>query len=212
MNMIIRPVLPDFSALQADNWLMIANYSILIIITVLASLGVSTFAANKWNGNKGKTALGFIAVTLIFTVLLICFFGCTAITVRGIIFCLILLVSSYSDIRTRECSDWLHVMILIAAFIGCDFANLPNMFVSAMFVGGIMLMTLLISNCDIGGADIKCAVACSFLLGLERGIIALVGSMLTALLFNAFKDKEKRRGGFPLIPYLTAGYLAVYLI
>ena len=47
MNMIIRPVLPDFSALQADNWLMIANYSILIIITVLASLGVSTFAANK---------------------------------------------------------------------------------------------------------------------------------------------------------------------
>ena len=212
MNMIIRPVLPDFSALQADNWLMIANYSILIILTVLASLGVSTFAANKWNGNKGKTALGFIGITLIFTLLLICFFGCTAITVRGIIFCLILLVSSYSDIRTRECSDWLHVMILIAAFIGCDFANLPNMFVSAMFVGGIMLMTLLIFNCDIGGADIKCAVACSFLLGLERGIIALVGSMFTALLFNAFKDKEKRRGGFPLIPYLTAGYLAVYLI
>ena len=94
MNMIIRPVLPDFSALQADNLLMIANYSILIIITVLASLGVSTLAANKWNGNKGKTALAFIAVTLIFTLLLICFFGCSAITVRGIIFCLILLVSS----------------------------------------------------------------------------------------------------------------------
>ena len=212
MNMMIRPVIPDISNFSFDNWLAIANIFILIAFAVLAAFCVSKFAANKWDGNKGKTALGFIGITIAFTVLLIYFFGCSAITVRGIIFCLILLLSSYSDIRTRECSDWLHVMIVIAAFIGCDFANLPMMIVSAMFVGGIMLMTLLIANCDIGGADIKCAVACSFLLGLERGIIALVGGMLIAILLNAFKDKEKRRVGFPLIPYLTAGYLAVYLI
>ena len=212
MNMMIHPVIPDISNFSIDNWLVMANIVILIAFSVLAAFCVSSFAAHQWKGSKGKTALGFIGITIAFTILLICFFGCTAITVRGIIFCLILLLSSYSDIRTRECSDWLHVMIVIAAFIGCDFASLPMMIVSAMFVGGIMLMTLLIANSDIGGADIKCAVACSFLLGLERGIIALVGGMLIAILLNAFKDKEKRRGGFPLIPYLTAGYLAVYLI
>ena len=212
MNMMIRPVIPDISKFSTDNWLMLANVFILIALSVLAAFCVSSFAANKLSGSKGKTALGFIGSTLVFTVLLICFFGCSAITVRGVIFCLILLLSSYSDIRTRECSDWLHVMIVIAAFIGCDFANLPMRLVSAMFVGGIMLMTMLIANCDIGGADIKCAVACSFLLGFEKGVIALVGGMLLAVLLNAFKSKEKRRGGFPLIPYLTVGYLAVYLI
>ena len=212
MNMMIRPVIPEISNFSVDNWLAVSNVVILIAFSVLAAFCVSSFAAHQWKGSKGKTALGFIGITIAFTMLLICFFGCTAITVRGIIFCLILLLSSYSDIRTRECSDWLHVMIAIAAIIGCDFANLPMMIVSAMFVGGIMLMTILIANSDIGGADIKCAVACSFLLGLERGIIALVGGMLIAILLNAFKDKEKRRGGFPLIPYLTAGYLAVYLI
>ena len=212
MNMMIRPVIPDISHFTFDNWLTITNIFVIIAFSVLAAFCVSAFAANKWKGSKGKTALGFIGITLAFTVLLICFFGCSAITVRGIIFCLILLLSSYSDIRTRECSDWLHVMIVIAAFIGCEFASLPMMLVSAMFVGGIMLMTLLIANCDIGGADIKCAVACSFLLGFEKGIIALVVGMLLAVLLNAFKDKEKRRGGFPLIPYLTVGYLAVYLI
>ena len=212
MNMMIRPVIPDISNFSVDNWLAVSNVVILIAFSVLTAFCVSSFAAHQWKGSKGKTALGFIGITIAFTMLLICFFGCTAITVRGIIFCLILLLSSYSDIRTRECSDWLHVMIVIAAFIGCNFANLPMMIVSAMFVGGIMLMTIIIANSDIGGADIKCAVACSFLLGLERGIIALVGGMLIAILLNAFKDKEKRRGGFPLIPYLTAGYLAVYLI
>lgn len=212
MNMMIRPVIPDISNFSVDNWLVLANLVILMAFSVLAAFCVSLFAANKWSGSKGKTALGFIGITIVFTIFLVYFFGCTAITVRGIIFCLILLLSSYSDIRIRECSDWLHVMIVIAAFIGCDFANLPMMIVSAMFVGGIMLMTLLIANCDIGGADIKCAVACSFLLGFEKGVIALVGGMLIAVLFNAFKSKEKRRGGFPLIPYLTVGYLAVYLI
>ena len=73
-------------------------------------------------------------------------------------------------------------------------------------------MTMLITNCDIGGADIKFAVACSFLLGFEKGVVAFVGGMLLAVLLNAFKTKEKRRGGFPLIPYLTVCYLAVYLL
>ncbi len=212
MNVMIRPMIPDISTFSTENWLALANVLVLIALSSLAAFSVSSFAAKKWGGAKGKTALGFIGITLAFTVLLICFFGCTAITVRGIIFCLVLLLSSYSDVRTRECSDWLHVMIVIAAFIGCDFAKLPMMFVSAMFIGGILLMAILIADCNIGGADVKCAVACSFLLGFEKGVVAFVGGMLLAVLLNAFKSKEKRRGGFPLIPYLAVSYLAVFLI
>ncbi len=209
---MVRPIIPDFSNITSDNWLIIANAAVIIISVALSAYFISSFAARKWNGNKGKTAFGFIGISLIFALALIYFFGCSAITVRGIIFSLILLLASYSDIKTRECSDWIHVMILIASFIGCNFNNLPNMFISAMFTGGVLLMTLFLPSSDIGGADIKCAVACSFLLGIERSVIALVGSMLLAVLLNAFKDKDTRRNGFPLIPYLTVGYLAVYLI
>lgn len=212
MKMIVNPVIPTIPNLSVNNWLMIINIFILIASSVLAAFCISSFATNKWKGNKVKTAFGFISISLIFTLLLICFFGCTAITVRGIIFCLILLLSSYSDIHARECSDWLHVMIVIAAFIGCDFSNLPTMFIAAMFVGGIMLMTVLLTKCDIGGADVKCAFACSFLLGFEKSIIALVAGLLLAVLSNAFKSKTERQKGFPLIPYLTVGYLAVYFM
>ena len=212
MKMNINPVIPTIANFSINNWLMVINAFILITFSILAAFCISSFATNKWKGNKFKTTSGFVSITLIFTALLICFFGCTAITVRGIIFCLILLLSSYSDIHTRECSDWLHVMIVIAAFIGCDFTKLPTMFIAAMFVGGILLMTVLLSNCDIGGADIKCAVACSFLLGFEKSIIALVAGLLLAVLSNAFKSKTERQKGFPLIPYLTVGYLAVYFM
>lgn len=94
MNMMILPVIPDISNFSVDNWLSVANIFIIIAFAVLAAFCVSKFAANKWDGNKGKTALGFIGITIAFTILLIYFFGCSAITVRGIIFCLILLLSS----------------------------------------------------------------------------------------------------------------------
>ena len=208
MSMISK-VMPNFLLFPPDTLKFYVNAMLLIVLSGLVAFFISRFAAHQWKGNKNKTAIGFVSITVAFTVLLLAFFGCSAITVRGIIFCLILLFSSYSDIKTRECSDWLHVMIVIAAFIGCDIARLPMMFAAAMFVGGLMLMTLLLTNSPLGGADIKCAIACSFLLGFEKGIIALIGSLLIAIVLNAFKDKTK---GFTLIPYLTAGYLAVYLI
>lgn len=211
--MMIRPIMPDFSAFTADGYVGIANCLIILISTALAAYLVSAYAAKRFKGNKQTTALGFIGIAVCFAVLLICFFGCTAVTVRGIIFCIILILSSYSDIRTRECNDWLHVMIVTAAFIGCEFSNLANMFVSAMFTGGIMLLTALITDCKkVGGADIKFAAACSFLLGLEKSIIALIVGMISAVIINLCRGKEKRKSGFPLIPYIAAGYLAAYLI
>lgn len=190
----------------------ILNALILIAFSLLSAFCVGLYATKKWGGSKLKNNLGFTGIILAFSVLSICFFGLSAITVRGIILCLILLFASFSDIKTRECSDWLHVMILIAAFIGCNFNNLPNMILSAVFVWLIIFVTVVISKSNIGGADLKCATACAFLLGFEKGIVGLTVGMLLSVLFNAFKKEENREEGFPLIPYLTAGYLAVYLI
>ena len=101
-------------------------------------------------------------------------------------------------------------MIVIAALIGTELSSIPYMLLSGVFIGGLMLLPVLLTKSDIGGADIKMAAACSFLMGLNRGIIGLLVGTVLAVGFNIFKkDKSK---GFPMIPYLAVGYMAAFFI
>lgn len=209
--MMIRPILPRFYEIDLTNKVgFIVSTVLMTLSVVLIALLVGRFAAGKFDGNKKKTALCFIGVTALTTLALICFFGCAAITVKGIVLSLILVFSSYEDIKKRECDDYLHLMIVIAAFIGTDLSSIPNMLLSGLFAGGLMLLTMLITKSNVGGADIKMAAACSFLLGLSRGVIGLLAGMILAVVVNVFKKDKKK--GFPMIPYLAAGYMAAYFI
>ncbi|MBQ6183300.1 MAG: prepilin peptidase [Clostridia bacterium] len=209
--MMIRPILPRFYEIDLTNKVgFIVSTVLMTLSVVLIALLVGRFAAGKFDGNKKKTALCFIGVTALTTLALICFFGCAATTVKGIVLSLILVFSSYEDIKKRECDDYLHLMIVIAAFIGTDLSSIPNMLLSGLFAGGLMLLTMLITKSNIGGADIKIAAACSFLLGLSRGVIGLLAGMILAVVVNVFKKDKKK--GFPMIPYLAAGYMAAYFI
>jgi prepilin signal peptidase PulO-like enzyme (type II secretory pathway) len=209
--MMIRPILPRFYEIDLTNKVgFIVSTVLMTLSVVLIALLVGRFAAGKFDGNKKKTALCFIGVTALTTLALICFFGCAAITVKGIVLSLILVFSSYEDIKKRECDDYLHLMIVIAAFIGTDLSSIPNMLLSGLFAGGLMLLTMLITKSNIGGADIKMAAACSFLLGLSRGVIGLLAGMILAVVVNVFKKDKKK--GFPMIPYLAVGYMAAYFI
>ena len=210
MPMMIRPIIPHIYNFDVINIGFIISAVLMLTAAVIAALLSARYAAGAFKGNKKKTALCFVGIAVFVTLALICFFGCAAITVKGIIFALILLFSSYEDIKKRECDDYLHLMIVIAAFVGTELSSMPNMFISAMFVGGLMLFTMLMTKSNIGGADIKMAAACSFLLGIRRGIICLVIGMILEIAFNIWwKDKKK---GFPMIPYLAVGYMAAYFI
>ena len=214
MTSMIRPIiprLPNFYEITASNQIaFIVTSTLMLISVVLVALLVGRFAAGKYDGNKKKTALCFIGISAFVTILLLCFFGSAATTVKGIILSLILAFSSYEDIKKRECEDYLHLMVVIAAFIGTELSSLPNMIISALFAGGLMLLTMLITKSNIGGADIKMAAACSFLLGLNRGVIGLLVGMILAVVFNVFKKDKKK--GFPMIPYLAVGTMAAYFI
>lgn len=209
--MMIRPILPRFYEIDLTNKVgFIVSTVLMTLSVVLIALLVGRFAAGKFDGNRKKTTLCFIGVTALTTLALICFFGCAATTVKGIVLSLILVFSSYEDIKKRECDDYLHLMIVIAAFIGTDLSSIPNMLLSGLFAGGLMLLTMLITKSNVGGADIKMAAACSFLLGLSRGVIGLLAGMILAVVVNVFKKDKKK--GFPMIPYLAAGYMAAYFI
>lgn len=212
MNMMIRPILPYYSSMTQADGFTVVSMLLLLIGAVFAAFCIAMYAANGQQGEKRKTVLLFMGITAIVTVTMLCFFGCAAVTVRGIILCLILLYSSYSDIRIRECSDYLHLMIVIAAFIGCKAAELPAMILGGVLVGAVMLVPLLTGNRTLGGADIKCSAACAFLLGLKRGLIGLTAGLLLAVIINSIKNRKKKDKSFPLLPYLSVGFTAAYFI
>lgn len=103
-------------------------------------------------------------------------------------------------------------MIVIAAFIGTDMAALPGMLLSALLVGGIMLITTVITKSQIGGADIKFSAACAFLLGIKQGFAGLMLGLIASIIVNIIKNRKKKTEGFPLIPYLAAGFMAAYFM
>ena len=212
MNMMIRPILPYYSSMTQADGFTVVSMLLLLIGAVFAAFCIAMYAANGQQGEKRKTILLFMGITALVTVAMLGFFGCAAVTVRGIILSLILLYSSYSDIRTRECSDYLHLMIVIAAFIGCKTAELPAMILGGVLVGAVMLVPLLTGNRTLGGADIKCSAACAFLLGLKRGLIGLTAGLLLAVIINGIKNRKKKDKSFPLLPYLSVGFTAAYFI
>ena len=210
MTMMIRPFIPHLYNFDVTNIGVIISAVLMLVSTVIVSLLASRYAADRFGGNKKKAALFFTGISFCVALALVCFFGCAAITVKGLILSLILVFSSYEDIKKRECDDYLHLMIVIAAFIRTELSSIPNMLLSGLFAGGLMLLTMLITKSNVGGADIKMAAACSFLLGLSRGVIGLLAGMILAVVVNVFKKDKKK--GFPMIPYLAVGTMAAYFV
>lgn len=204
--------MPRITPEITENPLILVNGIVLLALTVLTAVFISLYASKVYKGNKKKAVLFFTVIAALTALSLFCFFGCAATTVKGIIFCLLLAFSSYEDIKTRECENYVHLMIVIAAFIGTDMAALPNMVLSALLVGGIMLMTTIITKSQMGGADIKLSAVCAFLLGTVQGFAGLMLGLIAAIIVNIIKNRKKNTEGFPLIPYLAVGFMTAYFM
>ena len=202
---IIPRIVFDFNDLRS---IIIA--AAMLVCAVACSAAAAKCASEKYKMNRSRTTAIFTLVTFAATCAMILFYGTTATVIKGVVLTLILLYASVEDLNTKECPDYLHVMVLITGFIGTNISSIPWMALSAIFAGGIMLLTLLLTRSEIGGADIKMATAASFTLGMTKGAIGLVAGMLLAVAFNIFKGDRKK--GFPLIPYLAAGYIAAFII
>lgn len=209
MDSNVWSIFPKIIGNTHSTFALILSWLIVISIVILVSCLIGKFAVRKWKGHKAKTILGFVLISTSIAIALLCFFGLSVRTIQGIIFSHILLIASYSDIKTRECDDYLSVMILLTAFIGIELTAVPSMFIAAMFTAGMFLLVVLTVSDGIGGADIKIASASVFLLGFQRGIIGLIAGLLLAIIFNLAKSKKT---GFPMVPYLTAAFIPAFFI
>ena len=139
-------------------------------------------------------------------------FGWSAELVKGIILLLILLYASVSDIQTHRVKDIASVMILITGFIGITASEIPKHLFGGILIGGILFICAVASNNRIGGADVKLSAACSFLLGFQRGMAGLVIGLLSAIICNLILNRKSKIKGkaFPLVPYLSVGFMIMY--
>lgn len=186
------------------------SWLIVLLFTGLSAFIISRYSAKKFKGKKSVTVTVFLLLSICAALLMLHRFGCTAITLKGIILFLIFITSSYQDIKTHECDDYIHPMIIIAGFIGRDYYNLPNMLISAFLVFALMMGSLLITKSSIGGADVKFSVACAFALGVKTGLSGLIAGLTTAIIINLIKKNKKE--GFPMIPYLAVGFTMAYFV
>lgn len=203
---MIRTIIPIVS----NDMSGIVPWLIVPIISAVSAFIVSRSLAERLKGNKRKTEVSFLLMAIIMSILLICFFGFTAIALKGMILSLIFMSASYQDIKTHECDDSIHPMILITGLIGLDCRDLTDMIISAAFVFLIMMLTLHITKSNIGGADIKFSVACAFVLGMRNGMLGLIIGLAVAVIINLIKLGKNKKEGFPMIPYLAAGFTVAY--
>lgn len=217
-TMLIRPILPTLPilppAIPAETAMLIFNALTFLVPAGVTAFLISLQAVKRWKGDKTTTALAFVLIALSVTLLLLCFFGCSVSAVKGILLCLILLYASYSDIKTREADDYLHIMLALIALIGEVLADIPGMLLSGVLIALSLFMPMILCKGKaIGGADVKLSIAGAFLLGIGRGYFALMTGLTVGILANLIIQTRKSQAeGFPLIPYLAAGFMAAYFI
>ena len=128
---------------------------------------------------------------------------------KGICFLMLLTGASIRDLKYRQVPDRYSVMLAILALVFPDMEKLWGilcacpLFIAALTIGGI------------GGADIKMTGAAGMVLGLGRGMAALIMGLSCMLIFHAGRRLFLPDGGsgqsYPLIPFLTIGMGIGYL-
>ena len=159
------------------------------------------------------TSLCYLATAIVF-VLMFFILGWSVQLVKGAVFFFILLYASLCDIQTRRVSDAVSVMIFISGFISLSLPKVFTHIIGAFIVGGIMFVCALLSKNRLGGADVKITAASVFVLGMWNGIAGLVIGLILSVIVTPIINRKKKlkEMSLPLVPYLSIGFMAMYLI
>lgn len=223
MTEFIQPIGP-IKPISFENLTQIKPESILstvlkfacVFLFYLAMYKISKIVIGKTPGydkNSKRTPIYHcISIVLVSSLLIV--FGWSIELLKGIIFMQILLFASVSDIQTHRVKDFISVLILITGFIGVTLSDIPVMILSSLFIGGMLFVCAVVSGNRLGGADVKLSAACAFLLGFSKSIAGLVIGLFLAIICNIYLSRKSKTKGeaFPLVPYLSIGFMAMYFI
>lgn len=202
------PVIEKFTGTEYSTAGFVITAILLLLITGFAGYITGKSAAESFGGNKKKTAVVFTVTALITMAALLCFFGASAKAARGGVMCIIMLYAAFEDIKTRECADFLSVMLGITGIIGKEPKELILSLIAFAGIILILLISSAVTKNGIGGGDVKFAGAVSLVLGFFNTAAALAAGLLIAVIVN----KLRKQKSFPLLPYLAPAFMTVYFI
>ena len=166
-------------------------------------------AVDRWKGSWRGRAI-FPTLMALWSTVLVVRFGCTVAAMAGALYGVLALYASYADLQSREVDDFIHLMLLLVGLLGTQVQQVPAM---ALAGGGGSLPMLLVGlgfPCPLGGADGEDNAALAFGAG---GGGAMWGLMAGLALAPVHQFIKKTKGeGFPLIPYLSTGFLLSYIL
>lgn len=213
----LRPISPErLMELNPEEVITTIVKLACIFLFYLAVHKISKVVISKTPGynKESKKIPIYHCISIILVSSLLIVFGWSIELLKGIILLQILLYASVSDIQTHEVKDFVSVLIFITGVIGVTLSDIPMMLFSGLAIGGVLLICAMVSGNRLGGADVKLSAACAFLLGFSKSIVGLVIGLFLAIICNIhFSHKNKTKGkAFPLVPYLSIGFMAMYFI
>lgn len=190
---------------------MIIKFLIGLCINIAAQFLTRLILKSTPNYRKDDKKIPIYHIVIAVTVsMMLFFFGLSMNLVKGILFVLTLLYASICDIQTHRVKDFVSVLLLVISFVGVGVTDIPKMLLSGLVIGLFMLICAMISKNKLGGADVKIATACAFLLGFSRSLGGLIIGLFSAVIINLILNRKTKTKAFPLIPYLSVGFAVMY--
>jgi len=131
---------------------------------------------------------------------------------QAVIFALLLCAASVMDLTKRIVPNWICAVIAVLSIPGFAPDKLLGILIAlpfllaAVFLGGM------------GGGDIKLMAACGLMLGLPKGLLAVMAGLILLLIYVVIyrivcrAQRREAKKAFPLAPFLSAGCLLAYFI
>ena len=211
----IRPISPErLMELNPEEVITTIVKLACIFLFYLAVHKISKVVISKTPGynKESKKIPIYHCISIILVSSLLIVFGWSIELLKGIILLQILLYASVSDIQTHEVKDFISVLIFITGFIGVTLSDIPMMLFSGLAIGGVLLICAMVSRNRLGGADVKICAACAFLLGFSKSVAGLIIGLIVSVIANLIIQKQKKTKNqpFPLVPYLSIGFMLMY--
>lgn len=206
----IRPITfgdIDYRLLLSVNLKLLC---VLLFLTCIYFISKKIISKTPGFQKENKKIPIYHGIALFIVSSLLIAFGFSLGALKGIIFALILLYASVSDIQTHSVYDSVSVMILITGLISVGKSQIIFNLISALMVFAFLFVCAIVSGNKFGGADVKLSAACVFLLGLQKGVAGLAIGLFLSIVSNMIlKTKDK---AFPLVPYLSIGFMTMYFM
>ena len=184
------------------------------VVTGAVLLAWATIRRTPEYAKGRKLNIISLCLTAALSFALFLIFGIGVDMLKGILLTDLFLYASVSDYRTRKVPDAVSLMIALLGLISVSGSKLLWNAVAGVAAFGFFFLAAILSKNKIGGADVKFIAASMFVCGLSNGLAGLIFGLLFSVIGTTVRNKKTKSKDktMPLIPYLSVGFLAAFMI